>query len=390
MRVSPPLPPAPPTLSGAPARLRVLLQILALATLFTLVGLLMVAITQPFSFGDAERYLAMAQNPGQFTAAPWGYRVAVPYLAAALSRGVGLPLMDSFALLQLGCYSAFLTLLYLWLRRTLGLSWVASSAACLLFIFSYPGVFNLHNVMHVGLAEHLGILLGCMAIHRGAFVRLWLLIALTCFVKENIGLLLIPTWAFVTWRDQGWRQALFTTAALLVTFIALHLFIRSGWLFNNTPDLTTYTGFYSLDWLHYVYGYWGGLLGALKLTLATFGPVWVLFLLGLSQSTGRLRWMGLLPLLAAMQVVLATDVWRMVGLGAPMVLALSAVALHRLPRHSCVVAVGLNALYFMAFNNSMKLAMAALFALALLGLWFYRQRLNFHFDQPQLDGDKLG
>ncbi|MBW3139296.1 hypothetical protein KUV56_07080 [Ferrimonas balearica] len=358
----------------------------ALLMLFTLVGLVMLMSTQPFSFGDAERYLAMAQSPWVFTDAPWGYRIGVPYLAAWLS-----PLFNgihsAFFALQLLFYASFLTALYLWLRWGLKLNILACACACLLFIFSYPGVYNLHNSVHVGLAEHLGILLGCIAIYHRSFRSLLLLLVITAFVKENIGLLLIPTWAWVTYRSEGWRSALLTTLPLLAVFFSLYLLLRSGMLFQGGIDLSTYTGFYNAAWLAYVYQYWGGVLGAIKMVVATFGPLWLTYALAMWQNPGqqRLRWMGILPLLACGQILLATDVWRMVGLGAPMVIALSAVVMDRLPRHSCVVLVCLNTLYFLAFNNTLKTLMAALFALAFVALWFYRQRLNFSLNQPQLD-----
>lgn len=161
---------------------------------FALLGLVARNLTLPMGFGDSENYLKMAQTPGAFIRSPWGYRIGVPYAASGVSNLLSLPLQTTFSVLQLSMFGVIMTALCTWISTGLERGTFVGTLCALLFMFSYPGTYNLHNVAHIGLGEHLFILLGCMAIYGKHFFALCVVTVLSCFVKESVGFLLIPTY----------------------------------------------------------------------------------------------------------------------------------------------------------------------------------------------------
>lgn len=242
---------------------------------------------------------------------------------------------------------------------------------CVLFIFSNTSIFYLHHIVQVGFGEHLFILLGCIAIYYDRFLKLLLIVALSCLVKESIGMLLIPSYLIVTAMSERWQKALLKTSILAAVFISLHLCLRSGILFYDKTDLATYTSFYTLEYVRFVYNYWGGVAGAIYLIAGTFGPLWFIAILGAFIAPQRLKALTILPLLAILQIALATDVMRMVGVGVPIVLVLAAFALSRLDKKSNLILVGLSCFYSLYLNhhgNKIIIAGSFLLTLVLLAL----------------------
>jgi len=109
---------------------------------------------------DAFVYVAMAEAPEIFTVAPWGYRVASPWLARAISPDDVVP---GFQWLTLIALSAAGPLLYRWLRAR-GHSPAAGLVATLAFYWAPPADAVFFN--------------GFLAEPIGAVLMLWLLIAL--------------------------------------------------------------------------------------------------------------------------------------------------------------------------------------------------------------------
>jgi hypothetical protein len=200
-------------------------------------------VTFPMGFGDSEHYLEMAKSPGKFVGSPWGYRIAVPYAAALLAQSTGISLFFAFTLLQVGIYSLFLATLFFWLRRGLRVSNFAAGMTLLLFVCSYPGVYNLHNVVHVGLAEHLLVLLGCIAVYHNRFLLLALIVAISCTVKETVGMLLIPSYFILAIESGNWRKVTWNTAIVAAVFLSLSLGLRTGVLFVDKIYLHILNGY---------------------------------------------------------------------------------------------------------------------------------------------------
>jgi hypothetical protein len=329
-----------------------LLVIVLIVILFVIAGLFIRHLTKPAGFGDSKIYLAMAKSVWTFTESPWGYRIAVPYLAAYLAYYLRIPLETVFFALQMGMYALTLAGLFWWFRFGLRMRPYTTVLGLLLFVFSYPGVYNLHNTLHVGFAEHLLLVLGCIAIYQNYYLILVFLVAASSFVKETAGLLLIPTYLAVNLLTGKWRQLLVRTLILAVVFLSISLLLRSGVLFRNQADFSDYIRFYTRDYIKYVIDYWGGPSSALERILYTFGPVWVLALSGFWYAPARLRAMSVLPLLAILQILLGTDLYRMVGVSFPVVLALSVVVLDRLAPSWASMLAGLSILYFLSWNHS--------------------------------------
>lgn len=174
---------------------------------------------------DAYAYVAMAESPGVFTVAPWGYRVLTPLLVAAVP---GRDLVAHFRWLTYAglCLSAALA--YLFLRR-LGHGEVSAlgGAAALCAsgpvgeLLGYP-----YLVEPVALALELGFLL---ALESGAGAGVLTLVSVLSACNKELQLLLLPL-VFLARRDRdGWRLALWKTAASAAGTLATIVLLRWLW-----------------------------------------------------------------------------------------------------------------------------------------------------------------
>jgi hypothetical protein len=326
-------------------------MVVFLLAICCLLGLYMRKITIPMGFGDSERYLPMAEAPGTFTTAPWGYRIAIPYAAASLSSLLGVSIKSAFGMLQVGMYSILLTTMFLWIHLGLRVDSYTGAITTLLFVFSYAGVYNLHNVVHVGFGEHLLVLLGIIAIYHNYYGALLGIIILSCFVKETVGLIIVPTFFVYSLTYERLGPACLKTAILGIAFVSLSLLVRSSILFTNHTDVMEYVSFFNWQYVKFVYAYWGGVRGAIWQTAQTFGPTWLLAFAGFLVAPTRLKLLAVVPALCTLQIVFATDVLRMVGVGFPVVLALSALSLTRVDVKWRTPLVCLSAFYFLCWNH---------------------------------------
>lgn len=344
---------------------------LLLISLITL-GLCTKYITLPRGFGDSGHYLRMAQSPEKFAGSPWGYRIGVPYLASRTASILDIPVAEAYTILQMIMFSMIVAALFFWLYKGFGLSPFTCALSCLLFIYSFPGNYNLHNVVHVGFAEHLLILLGCIAIYHSRFLYLVFVIAISCLSKESVGMLLIPTYLLYTVVFDNWRKAVLNTSILVAIYIGIFIFVRSGFLFSDKTGFEAYSSFYSLQYFQFVYNYWGGIGGAIRSTATTFGPTWLLSAAGLIFSPKRLKVLVILPILAILQISFATDVQRMVGVGFPIVLALAAFTIDQLDRKKALILVGLSCISFFCYNFYFDDAWLVIIFILTGGLlWFF-------------------
>lgn len=332
--------------------------------------------TLPMGFGDSEQYRAMAENPGKFVNPPWTYRIAVPYLAAGISYIFRLPIRTAFGVLQIIMFGLILTIIFYWIYKVFGKDRPIAFLPVLLFSFSYPGVYNLHNTAHVGFGEHLFVLLGCLAIYSNRWIALLFVIAFSSFVKESVGFLLIPTYFFSAVFFEPWRQVLLRTVVLIVSFVAPFLLLRSGLLFHSRADINTYTSFYTLDYVRYCWNYWGGPVGASQKIFAWFGPLILLSLAGLLVAPPRLKTMVILPILAVFQIFLATDVHRMIGVGVPVMIGLSSFALDRLRTSHAALIITLCILHFLFLNHEISKVAIVLIIIFIILVLFWMNRAS--------------
>ena len=318
---------------------------------FTLLAVVARHLTLPMGFGDSENYLEMAQTPGAFIRSPWGYRIGVPYAASGLASLLSLPIETAFGSLQFAMFGVLMAALFAWISTGLERGTFIGALCALLFMLSYPGTYNLHNVVHVGLGEHLFVVLGCLAIYSNRFLTLCLITALSCFVKESVGFLLIPTYLLSAMIFSPWRTALSNSAILCAAFLAPFLLLRSGVLFEDHPSLNTYLSFYTPEYMRSCWSYWGGPGGAIKQIALWFAPVCLLSVAGFFAAPPKLKPLAVLPILAIIQIALATDVMRMVGVGIPVMITLSGYTLSKMRATHAVLVVALSGFHFLALNH---------------------------------------
>lgn len=329
--------------------------IVSLLLLSLVIGLMMRSVTRPMGLGDSERYLAIVQKPRTFTESPWGYRIAVPYAAAVLIRAGHISPPRAFEFIQFGLYAALLSTLVAWLRLGFRVAWPAALAATTLFVISYNGVYNLHNTSHVGYAEFLFLLLGMIAIYHRQFIFLCVVIFLSAFVKETIALILIPVFLAAGWGEEKPRTLLLRFVLLGTLYLFPFLLLRSGLIFRAGGDLKAYSSFYTWEYVRFVFDYYGGFGGAILRFLMTFGPVWIFAVAGFFTAPPRLKRMSIMVPLAAIQILLATDVYRMVGCAFPIIIVLACLEFEQMkPAWLLLPLTLLCAAYFFVFNATLN------------------------------------
>jgi hypothetical protein len=187
---------------------------------------------------DAYVYLAMAERPGFFTVAPWGYRVLTPWLAHLLPSNP----VRAFRQLTLAGLFVAGVVLYLFLRR-LGHGEALSLLALAWFGFSATAG---EPVRHPFLAEPLCIALFAallLALESGAGAgRLALALVLGALAKELFILFLPGVFLALLARD-GARRALRVTALAALPALLASLLLRTAWVpgsgSERLPDLET-------------------------------------------------------------------------------------------------------------------------------------------------------
>jgi hypothetical protein len=173
---------------------------------------------------DSYVYVAMAEHPRFFTAAPWGYRILGPALAAIAPAG---HVVGALTAVTLASLTAAGGLLFLFLRRR-GFREAAALLAVAVFALSGPvgealGAPFLGDPLAVAL-----MLAFVLALEHGAPVGLLALLAvLSALCKETFALLL-PAVYLARRHDEGRRRALAHALAVaapaLLAVAALRLF----------------------------------------------------------------------------------------------------------------------------------------------------------------------
>jgi hypothetical protein len=152
---------------------------------------------------------------------------------------------------------------------------------------------------------------------------------------------------------------------------------------SGTTGFSTYSSFYSLEYIQFVIAGWQQ-TNPLKEIYFAFQLLWLFAFFGWFRAPARARWMALLIPLAISQVLFATDTQRMTVLAFPAVLLLSAFFLGQLPLAAqCFLAV-LNPLAFLLYNfHSRYLLLYTLWAGFWLALWYVTSHAQFGFALPK-------
>lgn len=356
---------------------------------FFLLGYVAANITEPLGFGDRERYLEMALVPENFVGSPWGYRIGVPFLVHFISAQLSVSVETVYSFAQHFMLALFLTILFFWFSARLRIQKISSILICLMFVFSYPGIYYLHNFTHIGFFEYLFILLGALAVYYNKFLFLCCVIFISGFFKESIGLILIPSFFVSSIYFAKGERVVLKCITLGIIYFSVFFFLRSGLMFFGNNGINSYASFYSAQTLVDVYEYYGGFLGALKTIAGVFGPILMLAFFGFWFSDLKQKFLISIPLFASMQILLASDVGRMVSLGMPVLLLFSAISLDKVTVYRSVVVVFIYGVYFMGMDyriyGDSRALMSAWFGSSMivtfLVLWFdpnFRSTFKYH------------
>lgn len=174
---------------------------------------------------DTYVYMAMAERPGVFSVAPWGYRVLTPWLAHLLPAGP----VKAFRQVTLGGLFVAGVLLFCFFRR---LGHGTLPALIALAAFGFSGAAG-EPVRHPFLAEPVCIALmaGLLAaLASSAGTGLLALILVSGALAKEIFILFLPG-VFFAWRPElGTSRALASTALAGLPAILATLILRLGWM----------------------------------------------------------------------------------------------------------------------------------------------------------------
>lgn len=331
--------------------------------------------THPMGFGDTDRYLLMSENMFQFTSSPFGYRILIPYLASFISWIASISIDTSYFVLSLFCFELINITIILWALK-LGHSVSSSMLLSMMYAFSYAGVYNLHNYVHIGFFEHLLILLGIIAIYHKRFLYLCLIIIVGCFVKETV-IILIPIYFICNCQNRNYAITIKRVSILIGIYFGIFFFLRSGIIFSNDVSFSSYTAFYTLDYIRYVYDYIGGYLGALKGIFIAYLFLWPLSFIGLMYSKKSDRIISILIPLSILQILLAVDISRVTVISFPAIILLVGNFFKVTRTFEKVSVTGLSILTFYLYNyyiNSKEIAilmyLTVFLSLIIFTIWY--------------------
>lgn len=174
---------------------------------------------------DSFVYVAMAERPGVFTVAPWGYRVLTPWLVRALPGGP----VKGFRQVTLGGLFVASVLVFAFLRR-LGHGEAAALLAAAAFAFSGAAGETVHYPF---LAEPLCIALMAallVALEAGAGTGVLALVLVLGALAKEIFILFLPGVFLALRARKGARTALVETALASLPAVLATLVLRFGWV----------------------------------------------------------------------------------------------------------------------------------------------------------------
>jgi hypothetical protein len=198
---------------------------------------------------DGHVYAAMAELPGFFTVAPWGYRVLAPWLAWALPGDA----VNGFALLTPVALAAAGVALFLFLRRIGNGEW-AALAGMAVFLLSPPvrGILRYRF-----LAEPVTVLLeACflLALQAGAPLGVLVVVGLLGVLSKEFFVVLFPL-VYLHRRRRGAsrRAALAWTAMAGLPAVLLLFLLPRFWTPHLAgaaalPSLATVAGRFATAW----------------------------------------------------------------------------------------------------------------------------------------------
>lgn len=173
---------------------------------------------------DSYVYVAMAERPPFFTAAPWGHRMLTPWLVHHLPiRNV----VRGFRFMTLAGLGIAGVLLYFFLR-SLGHRMLPSLLAVTAFGLSSPTAAAVRNYVNVDSWAVVLQIAFFLAIERRCGVFFLAFLGSTLSLGKETGLLFLPL-VFLSFRARGYRRALGATIAVGLPMLAVLASLRLWW-----------------------------------------------------------------------------------------------------------------------------------------------------------------
>ena len=225
---------------------------------------------------DAHVYVVMAEHPGFFSVAPWGYRVLSPWIVSRLPVG---NVMQGFRRLDLAAFGVAGVLLFLWLR-SVGHREVESLVATAAMGLLPPVAESLTSVALVDPFALVLVLAIAVSVERRAPL-VWLSALLACLaLTKEIWPALIP---LVVLRRAGpWRRRVLDGVLAAVPAAAIGLMLRRIW----TPHIEVPRAEVGLD----AVVEWVGVLATDAAVIVEgylLGGLTLIAILGLATPRGR-------------------------------------------------------------------------------------------------------
>lgn len=207
--------------------------------------------------GDRERYLAIAETPFALTESPWGYRIAVPWLARGISEMTGIKIEDAFQILQFLFYYSINLLLARSARR-LGASVIHVPLILLVFAAGYQFVYYRFNYIHVGMSEL--SLLGwlCWFLYNKKYSLVLTVLVFSILVKESIAFVflnvLVLGWLYDWLNSRKTDISLLRLLVICVVPVVLFVSIRLLWAIPGESGAHSYFQWYDSEFFDKLYG----------------------------------------------------------------------------------------------------------------------------------------
>jgi hypothetical protein len=265
--------------------------------------------------GDGGFYVRMARDPGLFVDPPWGYRILMPWLAAAVPGST----QFGFDLLTVVSLALTAALLFALLRRTSGehVAWWG----VVFFLVSGAVAGGLSNPYLVDPLAFVFVIGGFTLIFARRWLWLAALLAVGVLAKETT-LFLIPVGLLIGLRFRP-RPRLWELAVVVAAPITVYLLLHRTSLVFSTHWEHSYLGEVRRV-IPYEREKVGLIRAPIQAVLYSFGPLWVAFTLGFRHLERRWRLSALYLVFVLSGLAVGEDWPRLLGYAFPVVVAAAA------------------------------------------------------------------
>jgi hypothetical protein len=295
--------------------------------------------------GDARIYMRLAQHPGHFTTAPWGFRVLTPYLVWLIPTKP----VYGFAAVTIVSLAAACTFLYSYLREYYGQG--ASMFGVALFLVSPAALIELKNPVDVDALFFAMVALAFLALARRKWLLLAFALAAGTFDKETMLFMVFPLIVVGIAEDRFkplWRWA----AVVALPISAFWLIHYTTLLFSPVPSSYNYFSVTNISFVfHEQHQLGGAAFSFLWAMIDTFGVLWIAATVLIVKAPRQVRHTAIfiLPVLAS---VLFADNWaRMLALAFMVVIPLVCAAGLSRPIASALLFLSYDAIVSLGLNN---------------------------------------